>query len=262
MINFFKSSHCFLSDGQQAGWQMAVAAAKIYYPTTIRKMSTLYDVTPKMFINYSDNATKDFKYTSALGFIGILAIDDDVHDERSFTTSQEGKFTHIGEGGVVRQAANRIVNPPNTIQDLNKTYAGALVHHLTNHFSDDRFIKIKRCFHERPVNNNGTETSPHTCLNGITSYFSFLTRQRDEMYHRSWPSNCDECMNYRWRKCKQIAICDGYKPQHKFDTAVIYKYPTQPLACAQMHIFEIAVRIMCTVVIRDSYNFNRFEPHR
>ena len=89
-----KSSHCFFSDAPQAGWQMAVAAAKRYYPISKQRVQDKNNVNAKMFINYSDGATKDFKNTSAVAFIGNIAIDNGVYNEWNVTAPEEGLLLH------------------------------------------------------------------------------------------------------------------------------------------------------------------------
>ena len=58
-----------------------------------------------MLINHSDCATKDFKCTSYLAFVGNIAIEINVYNEWNFTAPEEGKYTQDREGGTVKQAA-------------------------------------------------------------------------------------------------------------------------------------------------------------
>ena len=218
------SSHCFLSDCSEGCWNMAVEAAKQYYPKSIERLRTINNVQAKRFINYSDGTTKDFRCTSCLAFIGNIARDNDVFNEWNFTAAEEGKWLHDREGGTITRAAYYLMHTGKVKYVSGRTYTACLIDALREHFSADRFNKVERFFYEIPEKDISNISSPHKTLKGITSYYSLLTFKRDHIFYRPYPCSCDECINYRWGNCKQIDVCGVYNG-HNFDPNI--PYPTR-----------------------------------
>ena len=219
-----KSSHCYMSDCSEGSWNMAVAAAKLYYPTSINRLRAINHVQARQFINYSDGTTKDFRCTSCLAFIGNIARDNDVFNEWNFTAAEEAKWIHDREGGTIVRVAYYLMRTGKVKSISGRTYTSCLIDALREYFGDERFNKIERFFYEILEKDISNISSPHKTLSGITKYYSLLTYKRHHVYYRPYPCSCDNCMNYRWGQCQQIDICGAYG-EHKFDENI--PYPTR-----------------------------------
>ena len=88
--------------------------------------------------------------------------------------------------------------------------------------------------------------------------------KRHHIWFRRHPCVCDECINYRWGQCQQIAICGGHG-QHRFNVNIPY-----PKRIDMQQLQRLSTpsnnqvsnhNDSCTRNVRDQYNIPRYSPY-
>ena len=196
-----------------------------------------------------------------------MAIDNGVLSKWNFTAPEEEKWLHDREGGVVAQAASRGMHTGKVKWNTRRTYLRNLIDYLEPHFQQERFNKIQRYFYEIPAKEISNIPSPHKTLKGITSYFSFLTLKKHEIYYRKYPCKCTDCNELRWGQCRNQPIC-GFYYQHKFGPNIPYPVRVnkpqiqRPNNMSNVQHDNNCNNMRYTRNARDRFNLCRYSPHQ